>query len=793
MNAICFLARCLHCIMKKIETYYIAMKQIYYVIRTLLRGRGSNIVKIISLGLGLTMSILLFARVAFEQSFDKCFKDYENLYQVFSIFTMNGKQLEPQDQNCGPVAGAILENFPKEIEAATSFCHWVNSPLYNGNVRFEGGKVAADSLFFQTMGIEVLSGTPVKDLTQKDVIYLSDRLAQKMFDKENPIGKVISFGKDIPLTVKGTYADIPENATVRPEAVISLPTVWSRNWGSYSWRGGDSWIAFVRFRPGADKSAVNARIDAMIQKYRPAEDQKVVGYTAFLKPIRDVYRDNIDVKRMKNIMMILGITILFIASLNYVLISISSLSYRAKAIGVHKCSGADDKTILSMFLWETMVIILFALILMALILYNFQDFFEDTAAVKLSALFSLDRIWVPLSTVAVLFIIGGVLPGRLFAKIPVTQVFRRYTEGKKGWKRPLLFIQFAGVAFICGLMYVIMMQYYYVLNKDLGYDPKRVVVAGADFDDEESTNYAFNIFRDMPYVESVSSASYHPVYGYSGTIINTESGQSLFSSRYCSVQEDYPKMMGMVLKEGRMPRSNDEIVVNETFAQWMSWRNSILNRTVYNSGYICKVVGVMKDYRIGSLTNPQQPLILMYSKSFGGCIHVRLKEPFAENLIKLNKEMENIFPDKIIEFTPMQQMIKDTYNSVRVFSNATILAAITMFFVMLMGLIGYTSDEVRRRSKEIAIRKVNGSDATGILELLVKDVLYVAVVAVCVGVVASWYVNTMWMDLFAEVVPLSWAAYLLIALANLGVIVSCVLWKSWKIANENPVNSIKSE
>ena len=32
------------------------MKQIYYVIQTLLRGRGSNIIKIVSLGLELTSS-----------------------------------------------------------------------------------------------------------------------------------------------------------------------------------------------------------------------------------------------------------------------------------------------------------------------------------------------------------------------------------------------------------------------------------------------------------------------------------------------------------------------------------------------------------------------------------------------------------------------------------------------------------------------------------------------------------------------------------------------------------------
>ena len=67
------------------------MKQIYYVIQTLLRGRGSNIIKIISLGLSLTMSILLFSRVAYEQSFDTCYKDYDNLYQIWSVFTVKAR------------------------------------------------------------------------------------------------------------------------------------------------------------------------------------------------------------------------------------------------------------------------------------------------------------------------------------------------------------------------------------------------------------------------------------------------------------------------------------------------------------------------------------------------------------------------------------------------------------------------------------------------------------------------------------------------------------------------------
>ena len=130
-------------------------------------------------------------------------------------------------------------------------------------------------------GIDVLNGNPEKDLVQKDIIFLSERFARKVFGEENPIGKTLNYDHQFDLTVKGIYANLPENATINPEAVISMPTLWSRNWNNYSWSGGDSWVEFIRFRPGADKSVVNARIDAMIDKYRPAEDKKRVRLHGF--------------------------------------------------------------------------------------------------------------------------------------------------------------------------------------------------------------------------------------------------------------------------------------------------------------------------------------------------------------------------------------------------------------------------------------------------------------------------------------------------------------------------------
>lgn len=768
------------------------MKQIYYVIQTLIHGKESIPFKVISLALGLGMSILLFARVAYEQSYDTCFRDYNRIYQVWSIFLMEGENPEPQTMNMGPLAGVILESFPKEVESATCTNYYLASwPLYYGNVRFNEKKICADSLFFQTMGIEVLSGNPVQDLQQPNVIYLSKSLAERMFGGENPIGKVISYNHERELTVRGTYADIPDNTTVKADAVISMPPAWAATQQNYSWDGGDSYYQYVRLRPEVNVEALNDRMKKMAEKYLPFRDSW--SYTAYVKPLRDTFREQDDVKRMYTIMMTLGLSILFITALNYALVSISSLSRRAKMVGVHKCSGASGSGIFGMFMLETCAVIILALLVMVLLLVGFRDFVEDTASTKLTNLFDGIRLWVPAATVALLLLVGGVLPGRLFARIPVTQVFRRYTEGKKGWKRPLLFIQFAGVAFICGLMCMVMMQYRYVMSKDMGFKTERIAYTYQYFKSAEESDNAYNFFRSLPYIANVSAAYGNPLDGYSGCFINGENGEALFSARFDACMDNYYDLMGIQLKEGRLPRDYNEAVINETFVDLMKWDKEAIGRIVHTLGDNITVCGVVKDFQINGFYAKPMPYIGFNTRRFNNELHFLLKEPFAENLQRLTEDAAKAFPDKTIDFTSMEESMRTMYNPVRVFRNATVVAGVVMFFIMLMGLLGYTTDEVQRRSKEIAIRKVNGAEASDILRLLGNDVLWVAIPAVIIGIALSGYVNNLWINAFTAQVSMSVTAYLGIGLAVLAVIISCVLIKAWRIANENPVKSIKSE
>ena len=151
-----------------------------------------------------------------------------------------------------------------------------------------------------------------------------------------------------------------------------------------------------------------------------------------------------------------------------------------------------------------------------------------------------------------------------------------------------------------------------------------------------------------------------------------------------------------------MARTKDEIIVNETFADMMHWGNDAVGRTVdVDNAAQMKVAGVLKDFQIGDFTEAKMPFVARYNQHFTGTVHVRLKEPFVQNLRQLNKDAADAFGNQTIDFVSYEKQITDSYNSVRVFRNATLMAAVTMFFVMLMGLIGYTADEVRRRGKEM--------------------------------------------------------------------------------------------
>ena len=131
--------------------------------------------------------------------------------------------------------------------------------------------------------------------------------------------------------------------------------------------------------------------------------------------------------------------------------------------------------------------------------------------------------------------------------------------------------------------------------------------------------------------------------------------------------------------------------------------------------------------------------------------------------------------------------------SVYRFRNAVWISSCFILLIVITGLIGYVNGETQRRSKEIAIRKVNGAEASGILKLLIYDILNISVISVLIGTAASYFTGQIWLEQFSERIDMDLLLFIGIALLVLLVIVACVVVKAWHVANENPVKSIKAE
>ncbi|MBV4203566.1 ABC transporter permease [Bacteroides salyersiae] len=773
------------------------MRQIYYSIRTLLRERGSNLIRVISLSLGLTIGILLFSQIVFELSYENCYPEAERLAMVRAQITnlSTGEIMGDDGTNYdytvfAPTANAVAESMPEEVEYASCVL-----PEREYNIYYEEKLLSdvdyiyVDSCFFQVFGIPLLKGN-LKDLIIPGSVFVSERFARETFADEDPVGKILSADKQNTFTIRGVYKDVPENTMLTHDFVVSI---YNNNGGYQAgngWNGNDVFYTFLRLRRDSDMDKVNDNIQRVIEKYTETTiDDWKMDYSII--PLVKRHLDSPDVQKRLVIYGFLGFAIFFVAIMNYMLISIATLSRRAKSVGVHKCSGASSTNIFSMFLAETGILVILSVLLSFLLIFNAREMIEDLLSVRLSSLFTWGTLWVPLLTILVLFVLAGGIPGRLFSRIPVTQVFRRYTDGKKGWKRSLLFVQFTGVSFVLGLLLVTLLQYGHLMNRDMGIDVTGLTEAESWLP-KERVEHIKDELRRQPMVEGVTVATHSVLGQYWTRGLMSNDGKRLATLNFNYCHYNYPEVMGIKIIEGTPMKKGGDLLVNEELVRLMRWTDGAVGKRVNNVAGT--VVGVFRDIRNESFYAAQSPIILIGTEEQANhTFDVRLKEPFDENLKRLNEYMEKTFPDVSLHFMSVDHMVKDLYKDVYRFRNSVWITSCFILLIVIMGLIGYVNDETQRRSKEIAIRKVNGAEAFHVLRLLTRDILYVSVLSILIGTAVSYFAGRAWLDQFAEQIELNPLLFIGTALFIQLLIIVCVVLKAWHIANENPVNSIKNE
>ncbi|MDR0748470.1 MAG: ABC transporter permease [Tannerellaceae bacterium] len=787
------------------------MKQLHYTFRYLLRGKGGNLVKIISLTLGLVVALVLFSKVAFEVSYDKSYPDADRIYRIQRNLSMGGDVAYDGPIINAPVPGAMKESLA-EVEDATVTLGWIQETVFSyETVNYKEKMLIADSSFFDLFGFNVANGDK-RQLAVASNIFLSRSAAGRIFKEEDPVGKTLVMkSNNTPLTVAGVFDDVPENTTLRLDAVLSFRTLTHTWGGNPSWMNNDAYTGYVKLRPGVTPGEVEAKIPDMLGKYydvKAAEEHGIL-LSYLLHPVKDLHVKDPAIKRMLLILSLLAFVLLFVSAMNYVLNSISSLTVRAKSVGVHKCNGASGGSIFAMFMYETVILILASLLLSAFLIYLFRPGIEELMQTSLFAIFSWQNLWVSLAVVAVLLFAAGVIPAMMFSSIPVTQIFRAYTSGRRNWKRLLLFVQFTGMAFVMALLVIIIRQYNFVMDKDLGYTTANILYSeGMEGVTGEQITLLKKELEQMPEVAAVSVARNLPLEGGSGWSIQDDGGNTLFSTRLVPVDQSYLHTFEIELTQGNgfpddLTDNYTRVLINESFVRNMGWTDVPVGKPVNLSGQHVEVLGVVKDYQLSSLYAEKSamfrdipPLMLTpHGPDYGAGnkVIVRLHHLDAGSLNVINNRMKEVLNNQDAYFMDYQSRINLSYKSARLFRDSIWVAAGIMLFITILGLIGYTDNEMQRRSKEIAIRKINGATVRNILATITRDVSITSAIAIVLGVMISYIVGQQWLQQFAVKIPLSVFMFMLCGLFVFGIIFFCSSARAWNIANENPVNSLRSE
>lgn len=788
------------------------MKNLNIALRSLFKKGRSNGIKILSLGVGLAMGLVLISKVCFERSFDKFYPDSDRIYRLHENIIRDG-EYKSYGQVSGGVATAMQVEIP-EVEKATRLTYiGGDKELFktqDGNRYSARYVVMGDTNIFDLLPRPILIGDPKETLSRPGYVMISNRIAKLLGGAEQAVNKEFEFESSPgqTYTIGGVFEDVPENSHLCFEIVASLEGM--SKWSRENWLGNDRYLGYVKLYPGTDPESLTTAIREMQGRHCDLEEVKKAGIdlTYSLVPLMDMHSNSDEVKSMNSLLSFLAFVLIFTAAMNYVLIVISTLINRTKEVAVHKCYGASDKNLFGMIMSETCLHMLISLLLAAFLIVLFRTKTEELLGATLGALFSTQTIVILIGVCIVIFFITGLIPTYMFLRIPVAAAFRNFKESRRYWKLCLLFIQFLATAYLVALLSVINKQYDYMVNVDPGYAYEKLAYCSTQGVEESVRNTAIEELRKIPEVDKVSACYDLPISGMSGNNVSLPGDdRELFNiADMYWVKDDFFSLMEIPVIEGEVFRSDgsasNKVMVSRSFVEKMEqvagWTGSAIGKNVIitehsQNGEPFTICGVYEDVCIGSTGNPDtRPTALFYDR-YAPMILIKFHEMSPENIKKAQKVLEDVMPDRNVTVTAYYMDMIDLYKDSRTFRDSVMIGGIVTLIIALIGLLGYTSDETNRRGREIAIRKVNGATAWSILKMISKDISYIAIPAIVIGMTVAYYSGTGWLEKFTEKAPIGFFIFLAGAMMVYVLIIACVLYRAWAVSNSNPVDSLKSE
>lgn len=795
--------------------------KIKYAVRFLLRARSYTVINLVGLSLSLACCIILLRYIYRELTVDTHAYDLSSI--IVPLRDIDGS-IYP-GENPGNKDYSVDEKY---IEDRCKLIEEENSTIVSDDVSYKTNLMAADTTFFHFFNYRALEGS--LSLEQPNNAILTETYAKKLFGKESPIGKNIYFDGKM-LTVSGVIEQPVCKTTFNFDALVSQKL--RPYWGKLN-------IELIRVNSGFDIRKQNDKSNVYRLQTRNnlsgnmQTRYKYISWKDFYfeSSISKKYDSFFIFGNKEYILVLSGVVVLLflVGLLNFVNLYSVVMQKRRRVYGVKKVFGLSVGGLFAEMWMENFLLFACAVFLSWCIVETSSGLWEGLFSEKIPVTgfdwyLSLGLLlFVPLFTAIFFYFRYGY-------RKPVACMRSAVSDNGTMFSRYLfLFLQYSITLFLMILSLYFQRHFDFLINSSHGYQTDDILVAQLynhnrviDYNSittkqleerRQNIDEVGNKLNECPFIEYWMNSSTTVWEGTQTPIINNSDEMFELHAKYVSA--DFFDLWGLRIVDGSLPDnindvSENVIVLNE-YAMKLLGYTSLENASVRstsalviymkNNGEIGEygvnmtpVSAVVQDYYMGHLTEGIKPMIFVVgARSAEGEVLIRVKKDREKEVIdylrKVEKEVYNSedfsckWADDIVA-----EMYKEDKRTAQIYTVFSYIAIV----ISCLGLLGISLFDIRRRYREIAIRKVNGAKPKDLYILLGKNYMLNLVLAFFVAAPVSWIVIYYYTASFLEKAPVTFGLFVIPLFIVLILSMLTLYYQINKAAHINPAEVMKNE
>ncbi|RPA69368.1 FtsX-like permease family protein [Cyclobacteriaceae bacterium YHN15] len=809
-------------------------------LRSFWKTKSISIINVLGLSLGIALCLIIALFVRNELSYDRHFPNAERIYRVTSDIVFGGKTMNMTFAPA-PMADALVEELP-EVVASVHFRNQGSFLIkrYEDNIK-ENKVIFAGKDFLEVFAIPLVQGSRQGALDEPNTMMISQTMADKFFKGENAVGQSLILDNKTDYKITAVYEDIPENSHFDFHVLLAaegLPEAKSPQWL------GNNFQTYILVRPNADQQEMNQKIAAMADKHLTPVLKQVMGEEFTLEKFREsgnkveyALQPLLDIHLYSDLLgefkanfsityvylfVAIAVFILLIACINFMNLATAKSSNRAKEVGVRKSMGSGRGDLIFQFMAETFLMSFISFMLAIFIASLLLPFFNELAGRDLSI--PLDKVgfYIFLLLGATLVgLIAGIYPAVFLSGFKPAKVLKGdISNGMKSSvvRSSLVVFQFSISIILIFCTIVLFSQMNFIQNKNLGFSKDQIVMVHDLYALGEQKQTFKQEILGSPLIEKGTLSGFLPVSGTNrsdnpwwvmGRDIQDQ--ENMVSIQNWKVDFDYVKTLGMKMVQGRdfsldFPSDSSGVIINETAVRNFNFEGDPIGQkiTTFSGNNVTglnteelevkTVIGVVENFHFESLKENIGAVLMYVDPNPSGIASFKFQSQDAQEVLQLlESKWKELAPGQPFTYEFLDDRFASMYASeTRI---GKVFAAFTGFaiFIACMGLFALTAFTAEQRRKEIGIRKALGASVSSLVFLLSKEFTKLVLVAFVVGAPLAWWGMGKWLEDYQYRVDLGFGIFFISAALVLLISWSVMGLQSFRAANSNPIDSLKSE